>query len=284
VVVVLRRRRARLAAAALAVLFSCGAARGADLPRLASLNVCTDQLLLALADPAQIVGLSPYARDPARSFAAAEAARYRSLSGEAEDVLILKPDIVLAFRFTRRATREMLKAHGLRVVEFDVPQTLDDVKRQIVRMGELAAHPDRAAAAVARLDAAIVRARRSASPNRRTVLPVSRRGWVSGADTLIGSLLAAAGLSNPAAAAGLGGGGFASLEKIVSLRPDFILVDNDRTFAEDQGSAFLFHPALEALYPPAKRIVMPERLTVCGGPMLVNALDRLHAEIARVSR
>ena len=33
--------------------------------RVASINLCTDQLLLALADPAQIASLSPYARDPA---------------------------------------------------------------------------------------------------------------------------------------------------------------------------------------------------------------------------
>ena len=54
--------------------------------------------------------------------------------------------------------------------------------------------------------------------------------------------------------------------------------------AEDQGRALLLHPALQTLYPPARRIVIPERLTVCGGPMLVEALDRLAAEIARVGR
>src|SRR5215204_1442483 len=32
-------------------------------PRVASINLCTDQLLLSLADPDQIVGLSPYIRD-----------------------------------------------------------------------------------------------------------------------------------------------------------------------------------------------------------------------------
>ena len=36
----------------------------AEQPRIASINVCTDQLLLTLADPEQILGLSPYSRDP----------------------------------------------------------------------------------------------------------------------------------------------------------------------------------------------------------------------------
>jgi iron complex transport system substrate-binding protein len=288
VVGILMRRRAtpRVAAALGLALAGLGCVPGhaADRPRIASIQVCTDQLLLALADPEQIVGLSPYSRDAARSFAAAEAGRYRRLSGEAEDVLFLKPDIVLAFRFTRRATRELLKAKGVRVVELDVALSLDDARKQIVQMGELVGHPDRAARAVARLDAAVARAQAAAADKRYSVLALSRRGWVSGGDSLISSLLAAAGLSNAAGAAGLRDGGFASLEQIVSIRPDFILVEDASAFAEDQGRAFLLHPALEALYPPGKRIVMPERLTVCGGPMLADALDRLTAEIARVTR
>ena len=72
-------------------------------------------------------------------------------------MLILKPDIVVAGRFTKRATRELLKEKGLRVVEFDVARSLDDAKRQMAMMGALIGHPERAAAENARLDAAIAR-------------------------------------------------------------------------------------------------------------------------------
>ena len=54
--------------------------------------------------------------------------------------------------------------------------------------------------------------------------------------------------------------------------------------AEDDGRAFLLHPALERFYPPSKRIVVPDRLTVCGGVMLAGALDVLTAELERVER
>ena len=49
-------------------------------------------------------------------------------------------------------------------------------------------------------------------------------------------------------------------------------------------SDFLLHPALERFYPPSKRIVIPERLTVCGGVMLADALDVLVKELKRVER
>jgi iron complex transport system substrate-binding protein len=281
-------RRLREGCAAVAVLvFSLIVMPGAHAqakPRIASINVCTDQLLLALADPEQIVGLSPYSRDPARSWAAAEASRYPKLSGEAEDVLVLKPDVVVAGRFTKRATRELLKAEGFRVEEFDAVRSVDDTKRQIMQMGQIVGHPDRAAAAVAKIDAAVARAKAAVARKPLRVLSLSRRGWVSGGDSLTSSLLTTVGLDNAASQLGYKLGGFASLETIVNLKPDLLLLSDGGDFAEDQGTAFLLHPALERLYPPDKRIVIPERLTVCGGPMIADALERLVSELERIER
>jgi iron complex transport system substrate-binding protein len=278
-----KREGVRQAFAALTLLFAFSEAQAAG-PRFASINLCTDQLLVTLADPDQILGLSPYARDPARSWDAVKAAQFPKLSGEAEDVLVLKPDVVVAGRFTKRATRELLKEKGLRVIEFNPARSLDDVKSQLRQMGALVEHPDRAIVEVAKLDAAIARARAMASRKPRRVLAVSRRGWVSGGDNLNTSLLAAVGLANAGGELGLKAGGYASLEAIVSIRPDFLLVADDSGFAEDEGRAFLLHPALERFYPASKRIVLPERLTTCGGPTLAEALDRLAVELARVDR
>jgi iron complex transport system substrate-binding protein len=268
--------------AALALLNSVACAAG--LPRIVSMNVCSDQLLLSLADPDQILGLSRFSRDAWQSFAADKARRFPILSGGAEDVLVAKPDIVVASLFDKRSTRELLKANGLHLVEFTVPRTLDEVKQQILEMGEVVQHPDRAALAIARLDAAVARARQVVTDHRYRVLPLSRRGWVSGSDSLVSSLLTEAGLLNPAADLGVAAGGYASLESIVQLRPDLLLVSEGSDRAEDDGRAFLLHPALERFYPPDKRIVLPERLTVCGGVMLADALDVLTAELKRVGR
>jgi iron complex transport system substrate-binding protein len=274
-----------IAVAALAVVGGLSApAFAAGLPRIVSMNVCTDQLLLPLADPAQILGLSRFARDGWQSWAAEQARRYPSLSGGAEDVLELKPDVVVASSFDKRSTRELLKAQGLRLAEFSLPRNLDEVKAQIRQMGDIAGHPDRAAVEIAKLDAAMARARQAVVEKHTSVLPLSRRGWVSGRDSLVSSLLTETGLFNAADALGIGSGGFASLEAIVQARPDFLLVSEAGDRAQDEGRAFLLHPALERFFPPEKRIVLPERLTVCGGVMLADALDVLVAELKRVGR
>ena len=280
----MRRRLASLAASiALAPLATCAVlpASAAPLPRIVSMNVCTDQVLLTLADPEQILGLSRYARD---AWVSGDVRRYPTLSGGAEDVLMLRPDVVVASLFDKRATRELLKANGLRLAELAVPRTLAEVKDQIRELGDIAGHPDRAAQQVARLDAALARARQAVAEKHYRVLPLSRRGWVAGSDSFVGSLLAETGLFNIAGDLGFGFGGFAPLEAIVSLKPDLLLVSQAGDFARDDGQAFLLHPALERFYPPEKRIVIPERLTECGGVMLAEALDVLVAELRRMGK
>jgi len=253
-------------------------------PRIASMNLCTDQLLVTLADPEQILGLSRYSRDAWQSYAADDARHYPILSGGAEDILVLKPDIVVAGLFDKRSTRELLKAQGLHLAEFSVPRSLDEVKSQIREMGEIVQHGDRAEAEIARLDAAMARARQAVTDRHFSVLPLSRRGWVSGGDSLVSSLLSETGIFNAASDLGVGLGGYVSLEAIVNARPDFLLVSEAGDRAEDDGRAFLLHPALERFYPPSRRIVIPERLTVCGGVMLADTLDVLVRELQRVTR
>jgi iron complex transport system substrate-binding protein len=274
----------RSIAVAAFAMFGGVSAHAAGLPRIVSINLCTDQLLLPLADAAQILGLSRFSHDAWQSWAADDARRFPSLSGGAEDVLMLKPDVVVASLFDKRSTRELLKAQGLRLAEFSVPRNLDEVKAQIREMGEIVRHQDRAEAEIVQLDAAVARARRAVEEKRYSVLPLSRRGWVSGSDSLVSSLLTETGLFNAAADLGVGQGGFASLEAIVNAKPDFLLLSEAGDRAEDDGRAFLLHPALERFYPPSKRIVIPERLTVCGGVMLADALDVLVAELQRVEK
>jgi iron complex transport system substrate-binding protein len=266
-------------AAALAMPVSSVAA--ANLPRVVSMNVCSDQLLLSLADPEQILGLSRFSRD---AWVGADARRYPKLSGGAEDVLVLKPDIVLANLYDKRSTRELLKANGMHLAELSVPRTLAEVRDQVRELGDIVGHRDRAAQQIARLDAALVRARQAVADRHYRVLPLSRRGWVAGSDGFVGALLAETGLFNAAGDLGFPSGGFASLEAIVSLKPDLLLVSQAGDFARDDGQAFLLHPALERFYPPEKRIVIPERLTECGGVTLTEALDVLTAELKRVGR
>ena len=162
--------RWRLPLVAVALAMSAGTSAAAA-PRIVSMNICTDQMLLALADPAQIIGLSRFSRDASQGFVEG-AEKFPTLSGGAEDILVLKPDVVTASAFDKRSTRELLKAHGVNLIELPVPRSLGEVREQIREMGNIAGHPERAAAEIARLDAAIADARKVAGSRHFRVLPV----------------------------------------------------------------------------------------------------------------
>lgn len=257
-----------------AFVLMLGAAQ-AQPQRILSLNLCTDQLLVDLAEPGQILGLSPFARDASRSWASEKVARLPALSGTAEEAIALRPDLVVSSQYMKRETRALIAARGIKVVAFEDPATLAAARAQILEFGRLIGAEARAEARAAELDAAIAELRHASSASPRRVLPFARRGWVAGRETLMADILREAGLINVASEMGLTIGGFARLEAIVLLKPDLLLLTREPDRAEDQGQALLLHPALQRMFPPEKRIVLRESLTVCGGPALAEALRRL---------
>src|SRR5947208_13669905 len=91
----------------------CTAPAMADAPRrVVSFNQCGDQLVLALADPQQIAGLSPYAADPSLSAAAEKAKRYPRLDWQAESTIALGPDLGPIAQNDRPGPQHSVRAHG----------------------------------------------------------------------------------------------------------------------------------------------------------------------------
>ena len=250
-----------------------------------SINLCADELLIALADPAQIADLSIYATDPNLAFLAGEAKRFRHDAGAAETVVAMAPDLVLAGRFSKRETRATLTTLGYRLVELEPARNIADSVAQIRKVASLLGHPERGEGLISRIDEARDRAATAVSigsGNRRSVAVYLRRGYVTGSNTLTDELLSLVGLDNAGSRLAGRTGGVVPLEKLIAAPPDYLLVSSRQAPAEDQGSALLAHPALAALFPPEKRIALPDRLTVCGGPSLPAALDWLAGEARRV--
>jgi iron complex transport system substrate-binding protein len=250
--------------------------------RIVSFNLCADQLVIALADRQQIAGLSPYAADPSVSIVADEARAYRRLDWQAESTIALAPDLVLIGDTDRPITKHLLRAQGLRLHEITLIADLAVARRQIEDVASVLGHPERGVKLIADIEAARARLAAAPRPPFSTALLVNRGGYTAGARSLAAVLLEEAGLKPPPGAPS-GYGGYVPLEKLLVLHPDVIVLNNQPTDARDQGSTNLTHPALAALYPPERRIVLPTRYTLCGGPALVAAFDYLAATLARLA-
>lgn len=254
----------------------------ADPPRrVVSFNQCGDQLVLALADPDQIAGLSPYAADPMLSAVADKAKAYPRLDWQAESTIALQPDLVLIGQNDRPVTKHILRAQGLRLYEIALISDLDAARRQIIEVATVLGHPERGARLLAELDAARGRLHAAPKPPFQSALLVNRGGYTAGEKSLAAALLAEAGFKPPPGAPP-GYGGYVPLEKLLMLRPDAIVLNN-LPRESDQGSYNLSHPALAALYPPQRRIVLPPRYTICGGVALAEGFDYLAALLTRLA-
>jgi iron complex transport system substrate-binding protein len=253
--------------------------------RIVSIHACTDQLLFALADRQQVAALTRYAVDASYSIYRDEiaASGIKLIAGAAEEVLKLKPDLVLAGTFTRRATRELLAAHGVRLELFPPTGSIEESKEAIRRAAALFGHTERGDALNARIDQRLAAAPQLAAPGL-SVLQLQRRGFVSGPETLLGDLLERMGIANAASALGIRSVGRSSLEAALKAKADAILLFDPAAISPDQGSALLRHPALAAAYPPERRITMPGRLLICGGPALPEAVTALSEGLGRLTK
>jgi iron complex transport system substrate-binding protein len=263
----------------LGALMLCSAAPvAAEAPRrIVSLNLCADQLLVALADPATIRGVTRFAADPSQSVLGEAARTLPVVAGGAEAVLSLAPDLVLAGPIDRQATQALIAAHGVKVEVVELVTSLEAGIAQVRRLARRLGREPAGERLVAEIEAAAVALGR---PAPRRTLMLERRGYAAGPDSLAADLLARAGFV-PVAGAPSGLGGFVSLEGLIALAPEVLATPGGMT-PEDQGAALLSHPALMRLYPPARRLTLPERFITCGGPAIVAALHHLAAERARM--
>ena len=255
--------------AALLMLAGCGPAEVAatrtlpQRPVIVSLNPCTDAMLVEVADPRQIAALSHWSRDPAASsIPQATAQRFGVTGGTVEEVLALKPDLVLASTFIDPATRQALSELGVPVETFGIAATVADSEAQLRRVAALAGDPAAGERLITRMRAAL----NAASPARRE-RPVDTVLWqpggiVPGQGTLITDLLERTGFANGAAARGYRQADYLPLEEVVADPPELLLVAGS-----EAGQA---HPLLDRLN-RTRRARFDPSLLYCGGPTVIRA-------------
>lgn len=237
--------------------------------RVVSVNLCTDQLAMLLAAPGQLRSVSWLAADPRSSVMAEQAAGLPLNHGGAEEVYLLRPDLVLASSWTRRETVDLLRRLGVTVAEVAPAQGLSDIPRAI---REIAALLGREAAGEAMISDFHTRlAALSAVPSGKLAVIYQPAGYTSGSGTLSDEVLRAAGLRNLMTTPG---GGYLALERLVMAAPDLVVTSQPWPGAS-QAEDLLHHPALRALRRGSETALVQDADWVCGLPQVLNAIELL---------
>lgn len=238
--------------------------------KIVSINPCIDAVLVEVADPAQILAISHYSQDPrATSIPLARAQAFAATSGTAEEVVALRPDLVLAGAHVSPSTLAALKRLGVPVATFGVPSTIAESLAQVRAIAAAVGKPARGEALAARIEAAAARARAGASGPAVPALIWQGSGLVPGKDTLADELLRTAGFRNMSADYGLKQWDVLPLEHLAARPPRVLLSD---AAGRDRMTS---HRVLRRYEGRIARARFDERLLSCAGPVIIRALDRL---------
>lgn len=247
--------------------------------RIVSANLCADQYLMALADPGQIAALTDLSRDPEMSAGAARAKRLPVTGGSAEELLALRPDLLVAVPDRLRDTVARLGGRPVRSIAVPPADSYARIVEQVRSVAAAIGHPERGEALVRRMDARLARLPRTVGrrPGRgRVAAYYQRRGFLTGTGTLVDDLMGRVGLVNLAARRGEAGLARVTLEQMALARPDFLVMETGSDVIADQGTEMLHHPVLRGI----PRLLLPQAWTVCGGPAYVLAAESLARQLA----
>jgi iron complex transport system substrate-binding protein len=241
----------------------------AEPQKIVSLNLCTDQLLMLLADPNQIASLSKIVDDPNVSFLAKKAVEFRKNRGDAEEIFMNSPDLVVAGVYTEKATVQILQSLGVRVEIFPIEQNFDDIVENIRKMGLLVGHSDRAKRMIDDFNIRLEELRSGITERPRAAI-YSANGYTTGTDTMSGQILKTAGFQNITEEVGMSFGGTLPLETLVMLQPDFVITGKAYP-GHSRSEEILKHPALR----PFKGITQTDAKWICGTPAVLDAVAEL---------
>ncbi len=243
--------------------------------RIVSLNMCTDELVLRLADPERIASVTWLSQDPRNANMAGAARRIPANHGLAEEVLGFRPDLVVAGAYTTRATVSLLGRVGIGVREFGVPRNLAEMKAQITEMAAVLGEPARGQALLAGIERRLqaLAARRVERPLRAIVLRPS--GFTVGRGSLVDEILTRAGLVNIAAELGVESYGQIALETVALGGAEILILNETPDGPPSLAHEILHHPVIERLGDRLKLVALPSRLWTCAGPSVLDAIELL---------
>ena len=248
--------------------------------RVVSLNLCTDELLLLLAQPQQIASVTWLVKDPTLSWFAGQAAHVPENRGLAEEILLHQPDLVLAGEFTTPATVALLQRVAVPLLRLPLATNLAAIEAQITQVAAALGQRERGEQVITNM-----RERLASLPSlpdtthggrsSLTAALFQPNGLTATADTLIHDAMQMAGLENLAVNRNLPIYAQLPLETLLFEQPDLLVMNNYEQKMPSLAQELMRHPALAHAFTPARTVVVPSQAWSCGTPNFVEAVEIL---------
>ena len=243
--------------------------------RIVSLDYCADQYVLKLADPEQVLAISPDAVKPF-SYMRETAIGVPTVRAVAEDVLILKPDLVVrsygggpnAAAFFERAGIPVLQLGWVSSVDGEEQGSIPSLIRY---MADGLGQAERGEALIAEFRERLTAIEARTGGN--VTLYMTPGGVTSGPGSLVHEMLVAAGLENFESAPGWRS---LPLERLAYEQPDLVAAAFFETLASHPYAwSASNHPVARAQLEEPSTVPLQGAWTACGGWFILDAIEAL---------
>jgi iron complex transport system substrate-binding protein len=241
-----------------------------------SLTVCTDAMLMDLAPPSRIASISYLSREKAALKLFPEAARLPVNHNAPEEVLAVHPDLILTLNYASPMIQTLSVNTGARLLVLAEPQSFDDIKTDMRKVGDAVGARAEAERQIARMEA-ILKELAASKPSH----PIRVAGWggggfVPGRQSLFNQVLEAAGGVNIAGR----DGGYYDVESLIAAKPEVLAYADDYIEAPSLRRDQNDHPALMR-WVGGKKVIYSALLVGCGLPQTADAAKTLRADLRK---
>jgi iron complex transport system substrate-binding protein len=276
--------RIALITIACALIFFCTSPSVAAPQHVVSTFLCTDEYVFRLVPRARIAALSFEAGDrhPVVSTIADKVGGIAQIRPSTEAVLSLHPDLVVMYENTMPRVHANLVALGVKVLDVPWANSLADIRKTTLMVGERLDARDKAMAMLAEMDARLdaVRARAQRPPVRTLIYEPNGYATTGG---VIGELMRLAGLENAAPGLKPTRSGTVPVESVIAAAPELLIFGGQRRAQGSRADLMLHHPALASL--AGRTYSQWASLTplLCPGPWSAEAAETF-GELGRKAR
>ncbi len=238
-----------------------------------SLNLCADILALHLLPRERIASVSFLAATSPLSPVQELAQGLPSNDSQIEEIILARPDLVLAHRYSDPRVLQWLERLGIAALTIELPASVEAAVAQWRRVGTALGASERAETLAAQVRKAL--ANNAAQTAQPLAAVYGANGITQGRNSLLDDLLRQAGFRNLAAELGLNALATLPLERLALARPQLLVLARDSARERSLADMSLAHPLLQRLGREAVVVDLPGRYWSCGGPELIEALTRL---------
>jgi iron complex transport system substrate-binding protein len=202
--------------------------------RIASQALASDEILLELIGASRLNAVTPWLDDPLSSLSASRAPDRRTarLAAATEDIIALRPDLVVVASYSNADFALQLLQSGIPILRLGPQNSFRDIMVNIRMLGRAVGAESAAEALIARLQSQIARVQ-GVRPKRAARVLVYTFGFSVGTGTLQDEMIELAGGYNAARDLGSAGIFPLSIESALALQPDLVVTLAGSTQVED---------------------------------------------------